>query len=108
MGGNGASHSLIQRDEYELDNLSERAAQETEIQRDRASGICLTSSLYLTSSNAAGPEEGPEEADTLRHDTHEEIETFAEREGASGRQTLKLRHKESKKLMAGVPKKWTF
>lgn len=54
------------------------------------SRACLTSSLYITSSNAAGPDEGPEAADTLRHDTQEEIrEIFTEREGASGRQTDK-------------------
>lgn len=52
------------------------------------SGVCLTSLLYLTSSNAAGPEEGPEEADTLRHDTQKEIrETFTEREPVADRHT---------------------
>lgn len=77
------------------------------------SGVCLTSLLYLTSSNAAGPEEGPEEADMLRNDTQKKIrETFTEREGASGRQTHKrdthkLRHKESKKL-SGCTKKAHF
>lgn len=94
-----------------MDNQSERAAQETEIQRDRASGVCLTSLLYLTSSNAAGPEEGPEEADKLRHDTQKEMrETFTEREGASGRQTHKrdahkLRHKRQQETRQAYRRK---